>query len=258
MGTALIQGASRGIGLQFCATLAARGVKVVACCRNPSSAQLLKSLQEQHHGLIDTVQVDVTSEDDIRNAAQYVQNTHGKLDLLINASGILSPTGRGETSLRDVTFKVLEETFAVNAFGPLMMAKHFNPILYAGTGALGAQSLDPKEQHSAIFVNMSARVGSIEDNRFGGWYSYRMSKAALNMATKNLSLELGRGKKKIVCIAFHPGTVDTDLTQPYRKNIKGKLFSTQQSVGYLMSVIDKVTISDTGKYFAWDGTQIPF
>ncbi|XP_064085621.1 C-signal-like [Macrobrachium nipponense] len=259
MGTALIQGASRGIGLQFCSTLAARGATVIACCRNPSSAHQLKNLQSQHPGLIDIVQLDVTKEADIIDASQYVQKNHKKLDLLFNASGILSPTGKGETSLRDLSFQGLQETFAVNAFGPVMMAKHFSQTLMAGGGVIGGKVADPKQQHTAVFANMSARVGSISDNRLGGWYSYRMSKAALNMATKNLSLELGRGGKKVICIALHPGTVDTDLSRPYHKNVpEGKLFSRQQSVDYLMAIIDRVTFVDTGKYFAWDGSEIPF
>ncbi|XP_068203481.1 C-signal-like [Palaemon carinicauda] len=259
MGTALIQGASRGIGLQFCSTLAARGVTVIACCRNPSSAHHLKDLQSQHPGLVDIVQLDVTKETDIIEASQHVKTTHKKLDLLLNASGILSPTGKGETSLRDLTFQRFQETFAVNTFGPVMMAKHFNQILMAGGGMIGGKVTDPKQQHTSVFVNMSARVGSISDNRAGGWYSYRMSKAALNMATKNLSIELGRGKKKVVCIALHPGTVDTELSRPYHRNVPpGNLFSRQQCVDYLMAIIDRATFADTGKYFGWDGAEIPF
>lgn len=260
MPTALIQGASRGIGLQFCRALVSRGTKVVACCRDPSNAESLRNVQSQHPGLVDIVQLDVTSETAIQHAVQHVQDAHaGKLELLINSSGILSPTGKGETSLKEVTLKGLKETFAVNTLGPLMMAKHFSPILMAGEGTIGQQAADPKRRHTAVLVNMSARVGSIGDNRLGGWYSYRMSKSALNMATKNLSIELGRGRKKIVCVALHPGTVDTDLSRPYHKNVpKGKLFSQEQSINYLLSVIDDLSITDTGKFYAWDGSEIPY
>lgn len=94
----------------------------------------------------------------------------------------------------------------------------------------------------------------------GGWYSYRMSKSALNMATRNLSIELRRRSKgKVICIALHPGTVNTDLSRPYHRNVpKEKLFSTLHSVECMMAVISKLTLMDSGKYFAFDGTEIPF
>ena len=91
----------------------------------------------------------------------------------------------------------------------------------------------------------------------GGWYSYRLSKAALNMATKNLSIELGRGKKKVTCIALHPGTVDTDLSRAYHKSVP-KLFSTEESVRMMLEVIDSLSIDDSGKLFTYDRTQLPF
>ncbi|XP_023330474.1 uncharacterized protein LOC111702901 [Eurytemora carolleeae] len=109
-------------------------------------------------------------------------------------------------------------TFTVNTFAPLLMAKHLAPLLQKGTGLVGSQQFkeDPKKSHSSVIVNMSARVGSISDNRLGGWYSYRMSKSGMNMATKCLSLELGRGKNRVICLSLHPGTTDTDLSKPYQ------------------------------------------
>ncbi len=93
----------------------------------------------------------------------------------------------------------------------------------------------------------------------GGWYSYRMSKAALNMATRNLSIELGRGSSKIVCVSLHPGTVNTDLSRPYHRNVpEDKLFSTEYSVQCLMNIIDTLNIDKTGKAYAWDSTEIPW
>ncbi|XP_063850674.1 C-signal-like [Scylla paramamosain] len=260
MGPALIQGASRGLGLQFSRALASRGTTVIACCRDPGGAEGLRSLQSEHPSLIDVVQLDVTSEGAVQAAAQHVQQTHGKaLDLLINCSAILSPSGRGETSLRDVSMKALQDTFTVNTFGPLVMAKYFGPLLQAGQGSIGRQAAEARQQHAAVVVNMSARVGSIGDNKLGGWYSYRMSKSALNMATRNLSIELGRGRKKVICVALHPGTVDTALSRPYHKNVPAdKLFSPQQSVGYLLNIIDGLGIDNSGKYYGWDGEEIPF
>merc|ERR1711925_28220 len=106
-------------------------------------------------------------------------------------------------------------------------------------------------------AHISARVGSISDNRLGGWYSYRMSKAALNMANKNLSIEFSRGKSKVVCLSIHPGTTDTDLSRPYHKGVpKDKLFTTQFSVAKMLEIIDRASTEDSGKFFAWDGQEI--
>lgn len=91
----------------------------------------------------------------------------------------------------------------------------------------------------------------------GGWYSYRLSKAALNMSTRNLSLELGRGRRKVICISLHPGTVDTNLSRPYHKNVPN-LFSVEQSVDSMMTVINSLTVEDTGKFFTYDRTVLPF
>ena len=91
----------------------------------------------------------------------------------------------------------------------------------------------------------------------GGWYSYRLSKAALNMSTRNLSLELGRGRRKVICISLHPGTVDTDLSRPYHRNVPN-LFSVEHSVNSMMAVIDSLTVEDTGKFFTYDRTVLPF
>ena len=86
-----------------------------------------------------------------------------------------------------------------------------------------------------------------------------MSKAALNMANKNLSIELGRGRRKVICLALHPGTVNTDLSRPYHANVpKGKLFTVEYSVSKLMEIINNATVEHSGKYYAWDGSQLPF
>ncbi|XP_076045695.1 C-signal-like [Oratosquilla oratoria] len=256
----VIQGASRGIGLQFCRHLIQKGTNVIACCRAPSQAEDLQKLKSEYENQVDIVKLDVTSESDIQEAAKYVSKCHGgKLDLLINSSGILHPSGRGETSLKDVSFKGLEDTLRVNTLGPLMMAKYFGPLLMAGGGTIGKKSSDPRKAHAGILVNMSARVASIGDNRLGGWYSYRVSKTALNMVTRNLSIELGRGRKKVICVALHPGTVDTSLSRPYHKNVPaGQLFSVEQSVSYLMGIIDGLSSAETGRYYGWDGKEIPF
>ena len=107
----------------------------------------------------------------------------------------------------------------------------------------------------SVVASVSARVGSISDNGTGGWYSYRMSKAALNMATVNIALELKRSS--VWCIALHPGTTDTDLSKPFQKNIKPeKLFTTEFSVGKMLSIIEAMESHHTGNFYAWDGQRI--
>ena len=106
---------------------------------------------------------------------------------------------------------------------------------------------------------MSARVGSIGDNRLGGWYSYRASKAALNQLTKTMAIELRRKNQNVAAILLHPGTVDTDLSKPFQKNVAPeKLFTRERAVEQLLRIIDGVEMKDTGKYYAWDGSEIPW
>ena len=246
--SALIQGASRGIGLQMCRYLLSKQTSVIATCRDPSKAQELTQLKIDHGDLLSIHRVDVLDENQMSEVAVSVGDT--KLDLLVNCTGMLHPSGKGETSLREVDLRSLQTTLATNALGPLVMAKHFSPMLTKRTSA-------DKNGLAGILVNISARVGSISDNALGGWYSYRMSKSALNMATKNLSIELGR--KRVICVCLHPGTVDTDLSRRYHRNIDpAKIFTPEYSVNCLMKVIEGLEVKDNGKFFAWDGKEIPW
>ena len=111
----------------------------------------------------------------------------------------------------------------------------------------------------AVFANLSARVGSIEDNRLGGWYAYRASKAAQNMYTRTLAIEWARSRRNVICVALHPGTTDTDLSRPFQGNVpEGKLFSVDRTVSQLLAVIDRLQPDDSGQFFAWDGERIPW
>lgn len=245
---ALIQGASRGIGLQMCRYLLAKQTNVIATCRDPTGAQELSRLKDEHSDLIAIHCLDVQDEKQIEEVAAHVGGA--KLDLLVNCAGMLHPSGKGETSLREVDLESLKSTLATNALGPLMMAKHFGPNLTKRDQA-------SKNETAGFLVNISARVGSITDNALGGWYSYRMSKVALNMATKNLSIELGR--KRVICVSLHPGTVNTDLSRRYHRNVDpAKIFTPEYSVNCLMKVIEGLEAKDNGKFFAWDGTEIPW
>ena len=148
-----------------------------------------------------------------------------------------------EKRIEDFSENQFMKTLESNTLIPTLIAKNFYKKL--------------KKNEKCILAFLSARVGSITDNRSGGWYSYRASKAALNMMVKNLSIELGRYNRELYVIGLHPGTVDSPLTQPFQKNLKdSKIFSADFSVLKLSSVIDSLDIKDSGKCLAWDGEEI--
>ena len=138
----------------------------------------------------------------------------------------------------------MQRSFAVNAIGPALAAKHFLPLL--------------AEDRKSVFAALSARVGSISDNSLGGWHAYRASKAALNMILRNLAIELARRHDKAICVGLHPGTVDTGLSSPFQGSVPpGRLFSPAEAAGHLLKVVDGLSPADSGGHFAWDGRRIP-
>lgn len=255
-GVSLVQGASRGIGLEFVKQLLEKNDKghVVATCRNPSGATALLQLKTKFSDRLNILPLDLTVESTIQAAAMSITETYGIVNLLINASGILSipDVMQPETTLSKLDKSSLMLTYEVNAVGPALVIKHMWPLLKAGGGA-------GTERDVAVVANISARVGSIGDNRLGGWHSYRSSKAALNQLTKTISVEFGRKKDPVICLLLHPGTVDTDLSRPFQRNVpEGKLFTKEFSVQKLLNIINSAKIKDNGKFFAWDGQEIPW
>lgn len=170
----------------------------------------------------------------------------GPLHLILVATGVLHEGSlKPEKSWRSITAASLQRAYLVNAVGPALIAKH----------ALAA--LAP--QTRAVFGVLSARVGSIADNRLGGWHAYRASKAALNMLVRNFAIELAVKRPQAICVALHPGTVDTALSAPFQANLKpGGLFTPQHSAAHLLKVIDGLDVTRSGTLIAWDGTTIPF
>ncbi|XP_074276690.1 uncharacterized protein LOC141600365 isoform X2 [Silene latifolia] len=252
----MVQGASRGIGLEFVKQLLEKDKRghVVATCRNPENSSGLDDLKTRYSDRLNILKLDVTSETTIQAAAHSVTQTYGHLNLLLNASGILSIPAvlQPETSLTKVHKSAMMLAYEVNAVGPILVIKHMWPLLKAG-GGVGTT------REAAVVATLSARVGSITDNHLGGWHSYRASKSALNQLTKTVSVEFARKKDPIVCILLHPGTVDTDLSRPFQKNVpQGKLFTREFCVNKLLSIIDGAKIQDNGKFFAWDGQEIPW
>ena len=186
--------------------------------------------------------LDDFNEDSVFQAANKFDSDY--FDKIIVSIGILhNEDFMPEKRIEEISSDQFLETIRINTLIPTLIAKSFYKKL--------------KKNDKATLAFLSARVGSITDNRSGGWYSYRASKAALNMVIKNLSIELRRYNKESVVIGLHPGTVDSRLSQPFQKNLEDlKIFSADFSVLKLSSVIDSLDIDDSGKCIAWDGEDI--
>ena len=192
-----------------------------------------------------TYQIDYPSETSVFACLPQLKR-HGHLDLVIVATGILhddlvSP----EKALKDLNEQQMAHIFQANTWVPSLMAKYFIPLMCS--------------QKQTVFAALSARVGSISDNRLGGWYSYRASKAALNMILRNIAIEVGRIRKQMIVVGLHPGTVDSPLSEPFQARVaKDHLFSPSQSAGYLADVISQLNPEDSGYFFGWDGQRIEY
>ncbi|WP_018013620.1 SDR family NAD(P)-dependent oxidoreductase [Teredinibacter turnerae] len=187
----------------------------------------------------------VPSDESVRRLASEVAAS-GPLDRVIVATGMLHSNGiTPEKSLKALSYESLSTVFRVNAFYPAMVAKHFIPLL--------------AKHETSVFAALSARVGSIEDNHLGGWYAYRASKAALNMLLKTASIEARRANPNALVVGLHPGTVDSDLSQPFQSRVpKGKLFSAEFAAQQLQSVVESLGPEANGRVFAWDGRVVPY
>lgn len=189
---------------------------------------------------------DLTDEASIATAVAAA-SADGPLDLVLVATGKLHDGARlqPEKSWRSLTPEALALAFAINATGPALIAKHALDRLATG--------------RKAVFAALSARVGSIEDNRLGGWHAYRASKAALHMLVRGLAIELARRNPTALCLALHPGTVDSALSRPFQAGVApARLFTPDRSAAALLGVIDRCGVADSGRAWAWDGNPIPF
>lgn len=224
---AVVIGSSGGIGKAF-----------VSALENHDNVERIFKLSRKEDA---DIHIDICDETSIEQAVAQIDSP---INLIIVATGLLHDDDlMPEKGLRDISADKMKKLFEVNTIGPTLLAKHFIPLI-------------PRTGKS-VFAALSARVGSISDNRLGGWHSYRTSKAALNMMLKNIAIETARKHKEAAIIGLHPGTVDTNLSSPFQSNVKeGKLFTPEKSTGYLLDVIDQVKAEDTGKIFAWDGQEI--
>ena len=244
----LIVGASRGIGLGFVKQLLQHQstTKIYATYRNEESARELLALTKQHKNQLVSFMMDITQESSICLGIQQISKQTKKIHLAIYCVGVLHDGDfQPEKSLRQIIPESLIYYFQVNSIGAVFLAKHIMPLL--------------RHPEHSMFAAISAKVGSIGDNRLGGWYGYRASKAALNMFLKTISLEYSRRCPKTIVVALHPGTTDTDLSQPFQANVPpGKLFPVTKTVNQLLEVMKNLELKDSGGFFSWDGSALPW
>jgi NAD(P)-dependent dehydrogenase (short-subunit alcohol dehydrogenase family) len=229
---ALVIGSTGGIGAALLAQLQASTpfARIVALSRTSEPA------------------VDLLDQSSIERAAQHIAalalaSGHA-LRLVIDATGTLSGNGYApEKNWRQLDPAQMAHAFAINAIGPALLMKHFLPLL-------------PK-QGKAVFATLSAKVGSIGDNRLGGWYSYRASKAALNQLVHTAAIELRRSQPEAMCVALHPGTVATGLSAPFaRTGLDVQLPAVAAT--RLLAVLDGLSAADSGGFFNHDGSALPW
>ena len=188
--------------------------------------------------------VDLKSERSIIDLAKAIKQTDREVRLVVDATGLLHNENIfPEKNLRSLTKEALLENFLVNSIGPVLCLKYLSPLF-------------PRVGKS-VFMSLSARVGSVEDNQLGGWYSYRASKAALNQLVKTASIELARNLPDHVSVAVHPGTVATKLSKPFSKTGL-RLLTPDEAAAKLWKVIENLESSDTGKFFDNEKRSIPW
>jgi len=233
----VVFGASGGLGGALVAAYAARDsvARIHAVGRR---AEALPTGEK-----ITPHRADITSETDLAALAPKL----GQPDLILVATGLLSDPETGlkpEKSYRQQSMQAFEQLFRVNTFGPALVAKHL----------LGRMP----RQGRTVFAALSARLGSISDNRLGGWHAYRASKAALCMLMRNYAIEMARKNPDAICVCLHPGTVDSDLSAPFQANVpQDRLFTPAHAAHCLQQVLDGMHPKHSGGHFDWSGQEIP-
>ena len=218
--------------------------RVFAACRQPQTADGLAALQD--YSKLIGLPMAATQERSIAEAVTTIQAQVTHLDLVINCVGILHQGDlQPEKSLRQIDADQLLQYFQINSIPAVLLAKHLQPLF--------------KNSDRSVFANVSAKIGSIEDNRLGGWYGYRASKAALNMFLKTIAIEYRRKTPLTTVVALHPGTTATQLSAPFQRNVPpDKLFSVERTVNQLLTIIDGLAEADNGSFFSWDGSRLPW
>jgi len=232
-GLALVVGAG-GIGRQIAEDLASKenNLEVILCGRK----NVFKNFWE----------LDIENENSLKDFKDKLSKSKLNLRLVLNATGRLhSEKLNPEKRLQHINKENLIESFSINAFAPILLAKTIEEFI--------------NKELEFNFASISARVGSITDNKTGGWYAYRAAKSAQNQLFKSLSIEWARKYPKAIITLLHPGTVNTNLSKPFHKFVpKDKLFSPQKTSSYLIDILRNQKPTDSGKFIAWDGKEIPW
>ncbi|MEM1368891.1 MAG: SDR family NAD(P)-dependent oxidoreductase [Cyanobacteria bacterium P01_H01_bin.15] len=246
--TALIVGGNGGIGYGFVQQLLSSGqfAQVFATYHRIEQAGPLLSLANEYSQL-HCLPLDLTHESQIQGLVAQISGVSDHLDRVINTVGILQQgeTLKPEKSLKHLSSVNLYRYFLTNSIGPILLLKHLLPLC--------------KKSEKPILATLSAKVGSIGDNHLGGWYGYRASKAALNMLIRTAAIEYQRVCPQAIVVALHPGTTVSDLSKPFQGNVPPeKLFPVERTVCQLLSVIERLQLSDTGQFWNWDGGPLPW
>ena len=245
--TALVTGASSGIGHAVLrALLGNRHVaQVFAVSRTASTNTALAELRALHGDRVRCIDADLTDDAGLAAVGDAMRAVDA-LHVVVNAAGLLHGAEVApEKSLEQVARASLERVFALNAFAPVLLARALMPVLCRG--------------EPAVFASLSARVGSIGDNRAGGWYAYRASKAAQNQLMRTFSIEWRRRNRLGTCLLLHPGTVDTPLSTPFQARVPAdRLFDPDTAAAHLLGIIARATPADSGRFLAWDGIDVPW
>lgn len=235
-GSACVFGASGGIGRALCEGLAAAG-----CARVYAGSRAGEGPEgKPFHPFA----FDLTDEATIAAAAQAMRDDPP--EWVIVTTGVLTlPDGTGpERTYKRLDGAAMAQVFALNTIGPALVAKHILPLM-------------PRDRRF-VFAALSARVGSISDNRLGGWHSYRASKAALNMLLRNFALEMARTHPLGVVAGLHPGTVDSSLSQPFQSGLpQGQLTAPEAAAANLLGVLSELTPEQSGRVFDFRGVEVP-
>ncbi|QPG61893.1 SDR family NAD(P)-dependent oxidoreductase [Pseudomonas sp. BIGb0427] len=236
----LVCGASEGIGLALCSQLLARDDvrQVFAVSRQANHSAGLEALARQHGRRLIRINCDARYEKSLEKLTRHIGATCECLHLVISTLGVLHDApARAEKKLAQLDLASLQASFVTNSFAPILLLKHLFPLLHQPT----------------TFAALSARVGSISDNRLGGWYSYRASKAALNQLLRTASIELKRLNPASTVLALHPGTTATRLSQPFQANVPpDKLFAPAFAAQCILELIARHGPAHSGTFWAWD------
>lgn len=215
---------------------------------------ILHGIEDVKSKNLNLLRLDLTCEDSIASAAEHLASTLKEQQLnnpyihsAFLTGGVLEPEKRPA----DLDWDALTKTFQINVISHLLIIKHFSRFL--------PNPAKHRLDRPAKWVHISARVGSIEDNLRGGWYSYRSSKAALNQVVKTFDLHLQQHKTPAICVALHPGTMKTDLSKDFLNLVPNdRIFDTQDAAANVMNVVENLTTSQRGQFWDWSGQRIPW